>query len=67
MLEIAFMKLSMYFIAIELSVSVHVSLLSILGSGSVNTFPLLRKHATIEELFHASFSVRPVSYKRRVV
>jgi hypothetical protein len=47
-------------------VPVCVSLLSLLGNGSVNTFPRQRIHATIEELLDASFCMRSVSYERRV-
>jgi hypothetical protein len=39
---------------------------SLLGNGSVNTFPRQRILATIEELLDASFSIRSVSYQRRV-
>jgi hypothetical protein len=45
--------------------SVWISDLSLLGNGSVNTFPRQRIHATIE-LLDASFSVRSASYQRRV-
>jgi hypothetical protein len=44
---------------------VRVSLLSLLGDGSVNTFPR-RVHATIEELLDASFSMSSIFYQRRV-
>jgi hypothetical protein len=47
-------------------VSVSVIPLSLLGKCLVNTFPLQRIHARIEELLDKSFSVRFVSYKRRV-
>jgi hypothetical protein len=60
-------------------VSVCVSLLSLQGNGSVkcippfgasigsvDTFPRQRIHTTIEELLDASFSMRSVSYQRRV-
>jgi hypothetical protein len=43
-----------------------VSLLSLLGDRSVNAFPRQRIQATVEELLDASFSVRSVSYQRRV-
>jgi hypothetical protein len=39
------------------------SVLSLLGNGSVNTFPQQRIHATIEELLDAPFSLRSVSFK----
>jgi hypothetical protein len=39
---------------------------SVLGNGLLNTFPLQRIHAIVEELFDASFSIRSVSYQRRV-
>jgi hypothetical protein len=39
--------------------------LSLLGNGSVNTFPLQRIHAT-ETLLTVLFSVRSVSYQRNV-
>jgi hypothetical protein len=38
--------------------------LSLLGNGSVNMFPRQRIHVTIEELFDASFSIRPVSHQK---
>jgi hypothetical protein len=43
-----------------------LSLLSMLGNGSVNTLPWQRIHATIEELLDAPFSMRSVFYQRRV-
>jgi hypothetical protein len=46
-------------------VSVNVSLLSLLGNGKVYTFPRQRTREKIE-LLDASFSVRYVSYQRRV-
>jgi hypothetical protein len=46
-------------------VTVCVSSLSLLGNGSVNTFPQRRIHATIEELSDASFSMRCLPYQRR--
>jgi hypothetical protein len=49
-----------------MSVSVCLSLLSLLGNGWVKTFARQRIHATIEELLDASFSVRSVSYQKRV-
>jgi hypothetical protein len=62
------MKLGMYKMAAESkqSVPVSVSPLSLLGNGSVNTFPRQRIHETIEELLDASFSVRSVSHKKKV-
>jgi hypothetical protein len=47
--------------------SVCVSPLSLLGNGSVNTFPRQRIQVTIEELLDASFSMLSASYQRRVV
>jgi hypothetical protein len=47
-------------------VPVCVSLLSLLGNGSVKTFPGQRIYATIEEFLDASFSMRSASYQRRV-
>jgi hypothetical protein len=47
-------------------VSVCVFPLSLLGNGSVNTFPLQRMNATVEESLDASFSVRSVSYQTGV-
>jgi hypothetical protein len=46
----------------RLSVSLH----STTGNGSVSTFPQQRIHARIETLLDASFSMRSVSYHRRV-
>jgi hypothetical protein len=46
-------------------VPVCVSSLSLLGNGSVSTFPRQRIHATVQKLFHASFSMRCLSYQRR--
>jgi hypothetical protein len=43
-----------------------VSLHSVLGGGTVNTFPLQRIHATTEELLEASFSVRFMSCEMKV-
>jgi hypothetical protein len=44
---------------------VRVSLypLSLLGNGSVNTFPTTNTHKTIEELLDAVFYMRSVSYQ----
>jgi hypothetical protein len=39
---------------------------SLLGNGSVDTFPRQHIQATIEELLEACFSIRSVSYQRRV-
>jgi hypothetical protein len=39
---------------------------SLLGNGSIDTFPWQQIHATIEEFLEASFSIRSVSYQRRV-
>jgi hypothetical protein len=41
-------------------------LVSLLGKGSVNSFPRQRIHAAAEELLDVSFPVRSVSYERRV-
>jgi hypothetical protein len=38
-------------------------ILSLLDSGSVNTFPWQRIHATIEELLDVVFSMQSVSYE----
>jgi hypothetical protein len=43
----------------------HVSLLAVIGNGSINTFLRQQIHA-IEELLDTSFYMRSVSYKRRV-
>jgi hypothetical protein len=48
------------------SVCVYVYPLSLLGNGSINMFPRKRIHATRDESLEASFSIRSVSYKRRV-
>jgi hypothetical protein len=47
-------------------VSVCESSLSLLGRGSVNTLPRQPVHATIEDSFVASFSVRFVSCQSEV-
>jgi hypothetical protein len=62
------MKLGMYIIATEpistayfinpsyrckATTQLVVSFLSVLGNGSVNTFPRQQKHATVEELLEA--------------
>jgi hypothetical protein len=46
----------------RLSVSLH----SVLGNGSVTTFQQQRTHATIDKFLNALFSIRSVSYQRRV-
>jgi hypothetical protein len=43
-----------------------ISHLSVLGNGSVNTFPTQRIHTTIEELLDELFPMRSVSYQRIV-
>jgi hypothetical protein len=48
------------------SVCLYVYPLSLLDNGWVNTFPRHRIHATVEELLTGSFSVRSVSYEKRV-
>jgi hypothetical protein len=40
--------------------------LSLLGNGSLDTFPLKRMHATMKELLQESFPVRSVSYQRKI-
>jgi hypothetical protein len=40
--------------------------LSLLGNGSVKTLPRQRRHAMTEELLEASFSLRSMSYQRKV-
>jgi hypothetical protein len=45
-------------------VSARASLLSLLGKGSVNTFPRQRIHATIKELLDALSYMRSVSYQK---
>jgi hypothetical protein len=40
--------------------------LSLLGNGSIDTFLWQRIYETIEELLEASFSMRPVSYQKKV-
>jgi hypothetical protein len=47
-------------------VSVCVSFLSLLGNGSVNTFPRKRIHTTIKELLVPPFSMQFASYQRPV-
>jgi hypothetical protein len=76
--EPVFMKFGMYIMAPEplstayfinpshQSVSICVSFPSILGNGSVYTFPLQRIHVTIKDLLDASFSMPSVSYQRRL-
>jgi hypothetical protein len=46
----------------RLSVFLH----SVLGNGSINMFPWQRINRTLEELMGASFSMRSMSYQRRV-
>jgi hypothetical protein len=46
------------------SVRVYVFPLSLLGNGSLNTFPLQRIHTTVEEFLDASFCMRSVSFRR---
>jgi hypothetical protein len=41
--------------------------LSLLGNGSVDTFPWEPIHATIEEFLDDSFSIRFVSYQRESI
>jgi hypothetical protein len=48
------------------TVRLSVTLLSVLGNGSINTFPRQRIHGTIEELLDSSFSMRSMSYQRRI-
>jgi hypothetical protein len=61
------MKLGVYIMAHEPILTTYVSLcVSLLGNGSVNTFPRQRIHAAIEELVDALLSVRFVSYQWRV-
>jgi hypothetical protein len=45
--------------------SVCVSLLLLLGNGSVNTVAATHTRATIEELLDTSFSMQSVLYKRK--
>jgi hypothetical protein len=64
--EPIFMKLGMNGMASE-PVSLRVSIpLSLPSNSSVDTFPRQWIHATIEELFDASFSMRFVSYQGKV-
>jgi hypothetical protein len=37
-----------------------------MGNGSVHTFLRQRVHATIDEMLEASFSMRSVSYQRKM-
>jgi hypothetical protein len=72
------MKLHVYIIAPEpisvatssfslISLCVYVyPRLSLPGNGSIYMFPRQRIHAAIEEMLDTSFSIRSVSYQRRV-
>jgi hypothetical protein len=80
MTEPLFMKLYMYVMAPEpVSAAYFINpshqsaclyvyrRVSLIGNGSVDTFPWQRTHATIEELLKASFPIRSVSYQRESV